>query len=381
MNPLLKRFNSERKVFATLRKRSESQVVRWEYWNWPKWNWDPDDALELRRIAKRVPKERASNGYGYDKENRVIVIQQFRGNPPKLWWMEFLRYSGDKMMGSHFLAGAIYSENKVIGNDFQAGGVLANVFEATLSSGRIVRAERLMTDSWQWDWKTIEWEGDNVATVLEGKRGQKASRQKTYSRAGKLIEDLDLSKPVKPPKRQPLPEGVTVKSLAQEIRQKLVKAVVATVARARVKEPVYCLALNYDCEGNPLLPPELGIGLDAERQSRLKRGDPDAKFAIWEPEQFSIFANNRTELRDKDLSRACDLLNRELAYRDSSEPARKVILQAAADLAKMEWRGKLNPTDDFVVYAVDTDLADLRKNLKLTVPPKQLAKLKAAKLL
>ncbi len=73
-------------------------------------------------------------------------------------------------------------------------------------------------------------------------------------------------------------------------------------------------------------------------------------------------------------------MNRELGYKGSNEPARKLIIQVAADLAKVDWSGKLNTTEDFIVYAVDTDLADLRKNLKLTVPPKQLAKLKAAKL-
>jgi hypothetical protein len=46
-----------------------------------------------------------------------------------------------------------------------------------------------------------------------------------------------------------------------------------------------------------------------------------------------------------------------------------------------DWKGKLNTTDDFIVYAVDTDGADLRKNLKVSVPPKQLAKLKAARLI
>ena len=75
------------------------------------------------------------------------------------------------------------------------------------------------------------------------------------------------------------------------------------------------------------------------------------------------------------------MYNRELEHDGSDEPARKLILQVAADLAKMDWKGKLNTTEDFIVYAVDTDMADLRKNLKLTVPAKTLAKLKAVKVL
>jgi hypothetical protein len=209
-------------------------------------------------------------------------------------------------------------------------------------------------------------------------RGRKAHQRIRYGEAGQVLEDFDLSKPAQ---RKPLPKGVSMKSLAKQIRERLPNAVVAAVTKARIKEPVYCLALNYDCEGNPLLLPELGIGLESERRARLKRGGPEAKLDIWEPEQFSVFANTRTALKDKKLEQACDSYNRELEYNGSQEPARKLILEAAKELAKMDWSGKLNTTDDFIVYAVDTDGADLHMNLKLTVPPKQLARLKAAKLL
>ena len=260
-----------------------------------------------------------------------------------------------------------------------AGGVLADVFEATLAEGCIVRVERLMSNS-LWEWKSIEWQGEKIASVLEGMRGRKAHRQITYNGKGEIVDDLDLSEP---PKRKPLPKGVTMQSLAKKIRGLLAKTVVTTVTKAKIKEPVYCLALNYDCEGNPLLLPELGIGLDSERKARLKSRSRDARRAIWELGEFSLFANDRTALRgrDRELDRACDLFNRELEFKASDEPARKLILEVAADLAKVDWAGKLNTTDDFIVYAVDTYGNDLRRNLKLSVPPKQLAKLKAAKLL
>ena len=231
-----------------------------------------------------------------------------------------------------------------------------------------------------WDWKTIEWEGDKVRKVALGMHGRKPFQEITYDKNGKVIEDIDLSKPIK---RKPLPKGVTMATLEKEIRERLTNAVVQTVIKAKIKEPVYCLALNYDCEGNPLLLPELGIGLESNRRALLKRGGRDAKLAIWDAANFPMLGSNRTALmgRDKKLDRACDLYNRELEYKGSDEPARKLILQVAADLAKMDWNGKLKTTDDFIIFAVDTDGADLKKNLKLSVPPKQLAKLKAAKLI
>ncbi len=367
MDPLLERFFAERKSSAQIRKLCEPKVVRWEYWNRPKWHLDPQDMLSygtLVRIAQPVPEDAAEYAYGYDKEGRVVVVRQ--GLASKVGEgcirRDFLRYSDNRIIGSRFL-----------------GDTATDAFEATLSAGRVVRIEHsASTGMPPWQWKTFEWEGNRLLKVAQGLTGNPARRELTYDAQGRVVADVDLSKP---PKRIPLPAGVTVQSLVNEIRQRLVPAVVAAVSKAGIKGPVYCLTLCYDCEGNALLPPQLGLGLDAGPQAWLKGSARKDRSAIWNPDEPSIFTQKRPELKDSNLSRACDLLNRELGYRGSSEPARKLILQAAADLAKVDWKRKLNTTDDFIVYAVDTDLADLRRNLKLTVAPKQLAKLKAAKLL
>jgi hypothetical protein len=145
MSSLSDRYSAERTAFGRLKKLCESKVVRWEYWDRPVWHWDPYYFLEARQKPKRVTKDKAWFGYGYDKENRVAVIHQFSiGKPGNLHAMEFLRYSGNKIAGSDFIAEALYEGNKVVGSDFQAGGVLADVFEATLSGGRIVRVEHLI---------------------------------------------------------------------------------------------------------------------------------------------------------------------------------------------------------------------------------------------
>jgi hypothetical protein len=383
MNALAKRYTVEQEAFARLKKQAESKVARWRYWETPDWYWEPEYQVKYwSGEAERAPKSTASYAYGYDDKDRVIIIHHYAiGQPRKIEGMDFLRYVGNKILVSQFIPEAVQDQKGMnIENDFKYGGVLSDVFEATVSGGHIARVEHWMPDHPQWDWKTIAWKRDRVSVVTHGMRGRKAHWQVTYDKDGEVLKELDLSKPSK---RKPLPKGVTMQSLAKDIRERLTRTVVATVMKAKVKQHVYCLALNYDCEGNPLLPPELGIGLESERQARLKKGGPDAKFDIWMPEEFSLFANERTALQFKDklLDRACELFNQELAYKDSDEPARKLILQVAADLAKVDWTGKLNATDDFIVYAVDTYCNDLRKNLKSSVPAKLLAKLKKAKLL
>jgi hypothetical protein len=358
---LLDRFSAEEGAFKRLQKVCESKVVRWKYWETPDWHWDPEKFIGS--TSAKAAKGEAAYAYGYDKENRVTVIHGFDTDRKKLSSTDFLRYAGDKIVGTHFIE--VSHERP------------SDVFDATFVEGRITRLECLY-GTVEWEWKAFEWEGDRIAAVLYGASRRKPHVKIIYDASGEEIETIDPSKPTK---RKPLPKGTTMKSLAKTIRQRLGKAVIDTVAKARIKQPVYCIALNYDCEGNPLLLPELGIGLESERQAVLKRGGKGAKLDIWDPSTFSMFANNRTALNDKALARACDLFNEQLKYEDSDEPARKIILEVALDLAKVDWKKKLDITEDFIVYAVDTDGADLKKNLKRSVSAKQIARLKAAKLL
>jgi len=99
---------------------------------------------------------------------------------------------------------------------------------------------------------------------------------------------------------------------------------------------------------------------------------------------MSLFAKEKTDaviFADKKLQQACDFYNRLLEKKGDNAPAHKLLNIIAAELGRMDWTGKLNTTDDFIVYAVDTDLADLHRNLKQSVPADRLKKLKAAKML
>jgi hypothetical protein len=321
--------------------------------------------LEYRRVPTRAPQEKAIYHYGYDAAGRVVFIREVVLSKNEYdGRFYFLRYSGETISGSELLGNKLYP-----------------VFEARLSDGKIVYLEQSLYDVW--DTKSYEWRDGRIFRVIttkHGERGNKAQLESIYSGKGKIIAENDRSTF----KEKPLPKGVTLKTLDKEIRKLFIQAVVKTIRKFKLKKPVYCLALNYDCEGNPIMPPMLGIGLDSERQSRLKKGGKDAKLDIWEPEQMSLFAKEKTDeviFNDKKLQQACEYYNRLLEEKGDNAPAHKLLNEIAAELGRMDWKGKLNTTDDFIAYAVDTDLADLQKNLKQSVPADRLKKLKAAKML
>lgn len=190
---LFSRFNAEEKAFSRLKRNCESKVVRWDYWDLPKWYWDPADVyVESRFLAKKTSRKDASYGYGCDILGRIVVIYHFY--PQKITAMEFLRYSGNKLVGTSYGPEAIRSEGMVIGSDWAAGSYVRNVFEATLSEGRIVMVEQLY-GSVEGDWNRVEWRGDEIARVAYGAFGQKAHFERVYGKTERWLKKLTLQNP------------------------------------------------------------------------------------------------------------------------------------------------------------------------------------------
>jgi len=176
-------------------------------------------------------------------------------------------------------------------------------------------------------------------------------------------------------------KGVNIKGVESKIRELLIHAIQRTISKAKIEETAFCVALAYDGEGNDVLPPCIGIGLECERQRWVKEHGKDAKDFIWNPAEFTHYEKDHTQLEDEELDKACELLNGLLRPKENYAPAIKLLNSVAAELGKLDWKGKLKTTPDFVVYAVDFELGDLKRNLKLSVPPAKLEMLKKAKLL
>jgi len=180
---------------------------------------------------------------------------------------------------------------------------------------------------------------------------------------------------------QPFPKGVTLKSVKETIRNRLLALVPEVVAAAKTAGPIYCVALAYDGEGNDALPPLIGIGLESERQRWQAEQGKIAWQWIWNPAEFLHYEKPHTQIEDEALEEACDRMNSKLAESASMAPAIKLLVEAATELNNATWPAEVQRTPDFIVYAVDFELGSLRKNLKASLSPKQLAELKAKKLL
>lgn len=386
-----KRYRAIASSYDELKAEAEKRVVRWKYSNGQLWSHlaEPNPPLTTEEVGDA---NNAKYWFGYDSMNRVVCIRRFdeftayKQNPkrPKelpqpfpareLRIEYFIGHCGDKMEILRFLTPRTHRADEIAKHKLQS------VEWVLMKAGRLQEQEKFREEGIHSCHRYL-WDGNKLkATRSLGRKGRvemefttdKSGQEQVY-RVSKDGERHSLG--------GPLPAGMTVKKLTETIRKRLLETIPVTVKAAKNKEPVYCVALAYDGEGNEALPPCLGIGLESERNGWLKAHGKDAKHTIWNPAEFKHYEKDHTQLDDDELGEACEWLNGELENKGSHAPAKRLLVEVAAELNKLDWSKIAKVTPDFVVYAVDFELGDLNKNLKKIFPAKKVAALKAAKLL
>lgn len=144
----------------------------------------------------------------------------------------------------------------------------------------------------------------------------------------------------------------------------LVPAIYDVVIAYETTRRAYCLALNY---GDPLggCLPVLGLGMLNEGEIvRIPAEDvTGADEMWWNPAEFSTFADPALDVRSEELLEG----DRELrgAVSEGAElDIRGLCNRLAVRLNTLDWT-RVSGSNDFIVYAVDDDLADLNENLAI----------------
>jgi hypothetical protein len=365
---------------TALREQCLARVKRWVYATGPLFAFLPmwNEMLDIKPGREIDSEKKAKLKYGFDANGRLIIAREDIYQDGSSLNETILVPVGAKA----FLA--LISCSYLC--DYRGG---KKTWRLSLSW-----AQQLVFDAhgrviqWMTDNGTAKyiWEGDRLNRIeCEGLQSN-TLEVLSYDELGRLKEvwQTNLWKTDNAHKLQTYkrpPEGISLKALEPVIRERLAAAIRNTAEAARIKQPVYCLAVAYDGEGNDMLPPCIGFGLESERQRWIKERGKEAKDMIWNPAEFGHYEKSNTQLKDKTLDKACELYNDLLRSKENFAPAIKLLNSVAVELGKADWVGKLNITPDFVAYAVDFELGDLSGNLKQSVPAATLAKLKQAKLL
>jgi hypothetical protein len=337
------------------RDAAEAEVVRWA-WGPRFAGWARLEPLfVLRAHGSRAstrelpePEDHTTRElFGFDQANRVVVARSFQNWPTIGVREEMLLVQG--------AGGLVQLSLRRWDEQFELTGVGVPQFE----NGRIATMHWHRfdpRDGFQWRRERFAYDGERLVTV-----------------------DFDSSDPDRDPVRQEVvwdPDGEIGRVLVhvgdrrstgymrppqggiapvrRRVEAGLVERIAAWVIRRAPEEAVWALAILYDAEGNPVLPPSLGLAVDADRDD-----DPDVQF---NPAEWDLMDAEPDELGDAAFAEDCQLLNQHWDATGSYTAGRGLLLRVAGELADRDWSAVLKPTADFEVFATDLELEDLARN-------------------
>lgn len=360
------RFEADAKMLPEIRERFMKQVVRWVYSKTEIWSYE-DRRWKGRKADRLQGPKGAIHTCGLDAADNPVVLIEFQTEfgrnlkpvPTKdIFCEEFIAHHGDVLEVTRTTWGKLRCISRLtFQGHLQVEDVCVN--EGFYGHSRMHydgRKPKLQ--------QNLNADGRIYHEIVFGPRGEE-----TYFRVRRDGSRFELG--------QPLPEGVTVKSLKETVRDRLKVLVPKLVSAAKIREPIYCVALAYDDEGNDALPPFIGIGLDSERRRWKAEHGKRAKDYVWNPEEFHHYEKPYTQLDDDALEEACDYLNGKWSESGSTAPAAKLLMEVAAELNRVDWPVSVRRTTDFVAYAIGLEGSGLKKSLKAGLNPEKLAKLKA----
>jgi hypothetical protein len=147
----------------------------------------------------------------------------------------------------------------------------------------------------------------------------------------------------------------TAQEACRAVQAELVAQVPRAVQDLGIEAAAYCVVLVYANDYDPS-DVTIHVGLEKDRQDYLAAGEDED--VIWSPADMACDT-------DVDMSAVKDtarLLRQELTL-SSVAMSREVVRAVAAFLAEFGWQAVMPVTDDFVVFAVDTEMEDLEQNL------------------
>ncbi len=356
-----------RPSYAKLKAEAESKVVRWQWASGPLHDPRPYWAERLRiqrgkPLAKAPALKTVAYRYGFDAADRLVVALRTTEFKDQVY-DEFFFHDGDTTTGYDFDS---YDKTSFARVEIQLQGdkpmshtrsgkgwTLRETYH--YEDDRLARIETFASRGTpQTQAYFLDWDADTGALRSIATFGSKGTRYLVYE--------------------APRRGGPPLKTLASALEELLVERLPRVIAAARIQETAYCVALVYDEEGSPL-PPELGVGLERQRQGWAREHGKETRSYVWSPEDYELFDRDELQVTDREVRDRSRAVLRALEEKGSVEPALALLARVAARLNKLDWSALLPITSDFVVCPVSLGGGVRKKDQSIALPSRRRAAL------
>jgi hypothetical protein len=374
-DPATNRFADLDTEYAERSGAASGQVVRWEWapegarWEVPVPIWGELNATPVSDKPLRRPPADPARGehYGYDAEDRIVVRRSYASDgQPR--YERFIVYRDD----------VIESVTYVHDPTLYESAAAKAITTAELVDERVARFREEYANGERAD-QVLHWEGTRLVAmemVAQLNDGSNAPTRETftyrYEPTGQLAMIRAEAERRVIYRRPPRHLRKTVMQLEQALGDAIQRA--ATIHAP--PEPVCAVVLMYDIA--TLLPPAVGVLSERQRLAILAGDSPRDVMDLWNPADFETFVADPAELVvDDQTAEQMAAINTHIALTDDDRLLRKITTSVAKGLNTSPWPASLHRTADFAVAATDSDLENLSRDLRATVPAPLLAQLRA----
>lgn len=341
------------------REAAESAVVRWA-WGPVYAGWERLEPLFSERVHGERPKTRelpepedrtTRDLFGWDDAGRVVVARRFRSWPQPGVQDETILVegaAGPVQMHMHWPLGVVELIRMAAPEPGHVGLAAMRSWylrdrtafwcyeeRFTYEGARLTRVDVRHPDGDPY-FQVVEWDTDGEVKRIYRQAGDK--RSVVY---------------VRPPKGGVAP-------VRRRVEAELVDRIAAWVARRAPAEPVWALGILYDAEGNPPLPPSVGLATADDLDD-----DPLVRF---NPAEWGLMDTDPDELLGDAFAEDCAVLNQHWSSAMDDAAPRRMFVKVAKALRDRDWAGFLTTADEFEVLAVDLELEDLQRNRRALRP-------------
>lgn len=145
-----------------------------------------------------------------------------------------------------------------------------------------------------------------------------------------------------------------VRSARRRVEKETVELTLRWARRLLPRGSVRAIAFVYGVD-EPGLPPALAAATGPSAATGEER---------YYPAEFEVFDADPSEFRDPAFREDCRVLTQEWRFTETESEPRSTVVKIAKRLAKEDWWVVLGQHDPPIVYAVDEELDDLRRNLR-----------------
>jgi hypothetical protein len=262
------RFEESVDNYESIKAETEKTVVRWRYSKTRHlWDYEPEWQGVTRAYIDPTHEifnaSEADYAYGYNSEDQVICKRHYDTaytyihhpeGPEKIPHRElrieyFIRHIGNFLEALRFLTPHNYTDPTIIEHHLQF------IDRVWTENGKVIETEQYRDHSgsdYTYSHDLYYWEGEMLKLIQCLDTKNTNYQESEVDENGRCTHYYILKNGRRFLMGQPLPKGVTVKQLFKTVREILLERIPRAVEAAKIQQPIYCLVLSYEGEGNEI---------------------------------------------------------------------------------------------------------------------------------